>query len=325
MITNKEIYRNWVKQTGVSVPLFLEPWWLDAVALDGRMGNWDVALTQTADGKMQGVLPYFESFFLKQRLIQTPPLTPFMGPLLFYPENLNKKSSLYAFEKRVLGQLIEQLPSFLYFSQRFFPAASGNCLPFLWKNFKQSNYYTYILPAAKDEQSAWEQLDARNRKILKRTENGISVEACEEPSVMYAVLQNSYALQKKKVPFSSALLEAADNALKERERRQIWLARGKNAQITAVLYLVWDKFSLYTLALGRNGRLFEDGSYERLLWEAVKLSVVTGRPLNFCGSSTARFERKLRLFGGVLTPYALVYKGRNRWVEALRLLRGSIA
>ena len=92
------------------LPLFMQPWYLDAVCGEG---NWGVAIVQR-DGRPVAAMPWF----LKKKgiweYVAMPVLGKFHGPYLL-PEyrRLNEEHRIYA-------ELIEQLPRNLAaFSQDF--------------------------------------------------------------------------------------------------------------------------------------------------------------------------------------------------------------
>ena len=53
-MTNKERYRELCQQSD-TLPIFMQAWWLDAVCA-GK--DWDVVLSQDAQGEIQAAMPY---------------------------------------------------------------------------------------------------------------------------------------------------------------------------------------------------------------------------------------------------------------------------
>ena len=56
-MTNKERYSEWA-QAQEFIPLFMMPWWLDAVCA-GK--EWDVLLAEDNEGHIVGAMPYMLS------------------------------------------------------------------------------------------------------------------------------------------------------------------------------------------------------------------------------------------------------------------------
>ena len=95
-VKNKNLYRKFCQQHP-ELPIFLSDYWLDAVC---ERGSWQVCLSINGDSNIQGVLPFY---FTKQfgiKVIVMPPLTPFLGAWLKYPENLEKEVLIISFEKK---------------------------------------------------------------------------------------------------------------------------------------------------------------------------------------------------------------------------------
>src|SRR5438552_13718661 len=112
-------------------PVFFQPWWLEAVS----PGAWDYVVVYRGE-EVAAVLPYTFKIRLKRfRLIEMPPLTPYLGPWL--RSSNAKYANRLGEEKDLMSDLIAGLPSFATFQQDFQPAIT-NWLPFYCKEFKQT-------------------------------------------------------------------------------------------------------------------------------------------------------------------------------------------
>ena len=135
---HKEIYRSFARDQ--DLPLFFQPWYLDAVVDEGE---WDVCLAAT-DNKIIGIWPYF---FKKRHLISTithPHLTPYLGPYLFYPDLIKKEQSKRSFERKVLKELHDQLPSVSRLIMHGHPSWQ-NWRPLNWEGYQQTTVsYTHL-------------------------------------------------------------------------------------------------------------------------------------------------------------------------------------
>ena len=87
-------------------------------------------------------MPWFKKRFGLTILTQ-PPLTPTLGPWFKYYKDKNGryKSSQ---EKKLVNELINQLPKFNYYRANFSPEIT-NWLPWYWKGYSQTTRYTYRL------------------------------------------------------------------------------------------------------------------------------------------------------------------------------------
>ena len=110
------------------LPLFFQPWWLDAVCVEGE---WDVCLSLDKGGNVRGMLPYYLKKYYGFTVSTMPMLTPYLGPWIVYPP---KRKDRFSFENKVMKELIEQLPA-VAFSRQDFPVVTQNSLPFIWSGF----------------------------------------------------------------------------------------------------------------------------------------------------------------------------------------------
>ena len=83
-MTNKELYIKICQQTK-GVPVFEKPWWLDAVC-----AQWDVVIAKKG-AQLTGAWPYPVEKKLGVTLLRTPMLTPYLGPLVFFPARPERK------------------------------------------------------------------------------------------------------------------------------------------------------------------------------------------------------------------------------------------
>src|SRR5687767_10201316 len=85
------------------LPVFFQPWWLDIVSK-----HWDVALADNG-GVITGVWPFSTDKKLGLKLVRNPQLTPYLGPVFFYPEQLTAEQKVN-FEQKTFQQLWQQIP-----------------------------------------------------------------------------------------------------------------------------------------------------------------------------------------------------------------------
>jgi len=114
MQSNKERYIE-ICSRDTSIPLFLQPLWLDLVTND-----WDVLLLYNGSA-LSGALPYHTSVLKKTACFINPIWTPYVGIHIFYPSDL-KESNKARFEEQVWLQALEQLPSFAKIHIGLFPS-----------------------------------------------------------------------------------------------------------------------------------------------------------------------------------------------------------
>src|SRR6266550_3325401 len=155
----KELYSQY---SAPDLPLFHQPFWLNASAEE----NWDVALVKGGD-KIIASMPYAFEKKKSGLFIRGPHLTQFLGPH-YLIEASNQREYLNR-ETEILNQLIDQLPSFAFFEQRWH-FLYQNYLPFHWRNFQQRTRYTYVLPDLKDETMLWNGFNEKIKREIKKAD-----------------------------------------------------------------------------------------------------------------------------------------------------------
>jgi hypothetical protein len=149
-------------------PLFFQPWWLEAVS----PGRWDFVVARRGE-EVAGVLPYTFKLRLGLRLIEMPPLTPYLGPWL--RKSNAKYANQLSEEKELMSELINGLPRFAVFHQCLHPNTT-NWLPFYWKGFSQTTLYTYRIEDTSDLESLWKETRDNIRTDIKKAEKQVVIE-----------------------------------------------------------------------------------------------------------------------------------------------------
>ncbi len=313
---NKEAYRK-LCHSEADIPVFMQPWWLDVVC---EGDNWDVCLAFDKTGHITGALPFFRTRFRGFRVIRMPLLTPFLGPWLSYPPKLEKNSRRYAFEHRVLNDLIHQLPRVAYFTQNFHYDFS-NWLPFYWKGYRQTTYYSYYIEGLKDLKIVFSRFQENVKRNIKKAEKQVDISIEEDVNLFYKMNEMTFARKGLKMPYSIDFFRKIDEALKHRKKRKIFFAIDKNNGIPhAAIYLIYDSNAAYFLAGGLDPKFKTSGAMTLLFWEAIKDAADRVNRFDFEGSIIPGVENFFRSFGSVQQPYFQIYKGKNKFFDFLKVL-----
>ncbi len=313
MDANKTHYRQW-SATYSKLPLFFYPWWLDAVC--GPEG-WGVVLVKNANGAVEGVLPYHQYRRWGRPWIGMPMLTPYLGPLLLYPKKISAPQR-YAFEKRVMQDLIDQLPSFFYFQQNWTPRID-NWLPFFWKGFQQTTYYTYLFPDLGQPDKLFSRFKSATRNHIRVAARKYRISEQGSLADFFSLNEQTFQAQRKSVPYSFEFLKKIDELLQPRSWCRLYLAVADTDRCEAGIYVVRDRHVAYLLASGRHPDS-HSGAVPLLIWQALQDLSGEVRQFDFEGSILPGVETFFRSFGAQLTPYYQVRKGKYRWVEGLKVI-----
>lgn len=297
------------------IPLMLRPFWLDAVS--GEMG-WDVCLATDQGGEVTGSLVYQLSNYQCFTIVKMPPLTDYSGLWLHYPENQEKNSSRYAFEKEVCNSLIVQLPKTAFFYQQWHPAIS-NWLPFYWQGFRQTTLYTYRLNLTHANQ-LFANFKAATRTHIRKAEKELTVEKSNDLAALYELIKLSFQRQQLRPYFSYDILQRLDKELIKSNLRTIYLVRDHNKKLHAGAYITWDEQCAYYLLSGADPTLRDSSAMYLLLWQVIQDQIDRVSTLDFMGSILEPVERVFRSFGGALTPHFKITKASNKFFYLLGIL-----
>ncbi|MDX1942362.1 MAG: GNAT family N-acetyltransferase [Saprospiraceae bacterium] len=285
----------------------LRPFWQDAVCGEKA---WDVCVATDQGGEVTGFLVYHFTHYHGLPIIKMPPLTDYSGLWLHYPENQEKNSSRYTFEKEVCKTLIAQLPKTAFFYQQWHPSIT-NWLPFYWQGFRQTSLYTYQLDL-QDKTNLQKNLSQTIRKNLRKLEQVVAIEVTHDVEQLYHLLELSFARRQATFPYSLASLQKIDNALNNRNLRRIYLAKDSSNHYIAGLYLVWDERCAYSLFTGSDPNQRQNRASYLLQWQSILDSMGNVNTYDFCGSILEPVEESLRSFGGVLTPHFKINRTKNK-------------
>ena len=309
----KAAYRDFCR-AAPDVPVFAQPWYLDACA---NGGNWDVVLARDA-GRVVAALPYFYKQRGPFRYVTMPLFVKMLGPYLLplFRTDLTREHAL-------LEELIEQLPHFAAFKQNFHPSAT-NWLPFYWRGYRQTTYYTYRL-ALPDLVRLKAGLGTGIRRDIRLARQRVRVVHDLPLATFYAVNRLSFARQGLAVPYSEAQFRLLDTALAAQDARQLFFAVDDEDRVHSVVYLIWDATTAYYHLAGDDPDLRASGAGVLLAWEAIRYAseVLGRRCFDFEGSMLPGVERMRRRFGAVQTPYSFVWKYNSRTFELLEKLKSK--
>ncbi|GAB3723052.1 hypothetical protein GCM10027594_03970 [Hymenobacter agri] len=300
-------------RTAPDVPVFAQPWYLDACA---EGGTWDVVLAEE-HGQVVAALPYF---YKQKSLFQyatMPPFVKWLGPYLLpgFRGRLPK-------EHELLQALIAQLPDLAAFRQNFYPTVT-NWLPFYWQQFRQTTYYTYRLHHLRDLARVEAGLGTGIRRDIRLARPQVRVVHDLPLAEFYRVNMLSFARQKLAPPYSLAQLRRLDAALAAAGQRQLFFAVDAQGQVHSVAYLIWDNTTAYFLLAGDDPARRASGAGVLLAWECIRYaSEVLGLDcFDFEGSMLPGVERIRVRFGAVQTPYFYVWKHNSRLFKLLEQLK----
>jgi hypothetical protein len=295
-VDNKTIFTDWCAQRS-DIPIFMTPSWLDAAS---GAGQWDVAVVGQPNDLL-GFMPWFQKRKLGFRIITMPPLTPYLGPWLHYPGG-QKQPARLSFEKKVIEELLEQLPASDRFIQYFHPEIN-NWLPFKWAGFSQTSRCTYILPDLSDLHAIYTEMQGNIRREIKKAEQSLTVNQTDSVGTLYSLMRDDMAAKGEPLLFDLAHMQRVFHAAYAVGRASVFQAKDEKGVVAGCIMLVWDDRSAYYLAGACRPEFKTTGVMSLLLWQGISHSATVTKAFNFEGSIREPIERFFRAFGGIQTPY----------------------
>lgn len=311
-MADRDAYRaHAAKET--SLPLFHQPWWLDATC---GPDNWDAAMVVKGE-EMHAALPFRVRRNRGFTILSQPFLTPYLGPWL-KPTGAKRSKDLSR-QKDLMTALIDQLPRHDHYVQNWRPEVT-NWLPFHWKGFEQTTRYTYVLPNLSQQDALWSGFRENIKTDVRKAEGRSGIEMLEDASVdaVFALNERSFKRQGKTAPYDGDYLRRLDEACRAHGCGRAFIARDAEGRSHAGAYLVWDTDSAYYLVGGGDPELRNSGATSLCVWTAIRFAATVTRQFNFEGSMIESIERFFRAFGAEQIPYFTVTRTPSP------LLRGAL-
>jgi hypothetical protein len=266
--------------------------------------EWDVVLVERG-GSIVGSMPYMRSARLGFTTITHPPLTPRLGPWLRAAEG--KYATRLAREKDIMEALIDGLPRFDFFSQAWSTALT-NWLPFHWKGFTATTYYTYVLADLSNLDGVWSRFQENIRREIRKATGRAKLRMRPNATIddLLALNRATFTRQQMALPYSETLVRSLEAACRNRECSRVLIAEDETGTAHAGALLVWDADACYYLIGGGDPTKRNSGAASLCIWEGIQHAARVGRHFDFEGSMMEPIERFFRGFGATQQPYFLV-------------------
>lgn len=314
--SKKEKYRNFCINKNISV--FGKDWWLDSVCGED---NWDVCLVENDEGIIAS-LPYYRTRKIGFNIISMPVFTQTMGLYIKYPSGLKRDEKL-SYEKKILDNLMNQIPSISFFQQSY-KYTLTNWLPFYWKGYNQTTRYTYLIEDIINLEQVFDGFSRSKKKNIKKSEKIVSVKFDLPAKEFYQNHRETLSKQNKVISYDFDTFNLMyKNAYKNDSGRTIY-AVDENNNIHAALFVIWDLDSAYNLISTIDPLYRNSGANSLLIKEIIKFTSVKTKNFDFCGSMIENVEHSIRKFGGIQKPYFEISKSNSRSYSLLKKINGFI-
>ena len=240
--------------------------------------------------------------FFSRRRIRLPKLTQKMGVLFEDFSNLKCASRLEK-EKKIIYEFVDILKQEKKSYNMAFDWHFYNWLPFYWKGFEQTTWYTYVIDfTSKDLDSIWQDMDERTRNSIRKAQKiPLSVYETSDLSRLYEFDKITFDRQKRRMPYSFGYIEKLYVIFKDNIR--MLEAVDDNGTVQAISFYISDKKSVYYLMSGADPNYKNSGAQNLIQWEAIKYYYDKVRYFDFEGSILENIEANFRKFGAEQKPY----------------------
>ena len=298
------------------LPVWHQPWWLDATA--GSDG-WDAVMVSKGSS-IAAVLPYTKRRRNGFTVLTQPPLTQSLGPW-FTGEHKPKLSE----QHRLLAALMEQLPAAHGYRQNWMPELN-NWLPFYWAGYSQSTRYTYRLDLSDNTDALWQQMEGRCRTAIRKgtSQSNLTVGTSRDVDDFWQLIAHVFSRHGQDVPYSRALVDQILRAGTAQKALTMYVARDAAGIAHAGAIVIHDQLRSYYILGGTSEEHRDSGGMNVALWQAILEAHARGhRIFDFEGSMIGPIESFFRSFGSRQTPYFRVWKHHHPVLRQFMRLRGQ--
>ncbi len=301
------------------IPLFLRYDWISTVAKDE---DWGV-LFSGDPGAPKGFLVYFMKRKFGVKKITHPPLTPYLGPWIFYPEG-QKQAQRYGHEKKVMDELIEQLPPHHDLVLNFHPSIN-NWLPFYWKGFNEQVRYTYRSEAFQDSHARFKSFSGKVRTDIRKAEKILTINSSDRIDPLHELQVKAFNTKGIRLPYDQAYFQRIDEMLAPKKERKILYTLDEKGNTIGGIYLVMDQKTCYYLIGALDPEVKSQGSMSLLIWKGIEEAMDQGLSFDFEGSMIEPIERFFRGFGAEQMPYHSIGRTPSPLLRMKKALSYSVS
>ena len=315
-MTNKERYGEWAAAQEY-IPLFMMPWWLDAVCA-GK--TWDVLLAEDEQGNILGAMPYLLRKRAWFKYILMPQQTP-VGGIWVTPEVTSDRWKT----AEVCRQLKEQLDSLglAYYYQQYLPGSL--CVDALKAyGFRAKERVTYRVDDLSDLDKVIESFSKNKKRQLQKALS-LHAERTMDVEDFYRFHVQCLANRKRKIRDTREFLRVLERKARRLGQCEILSICNADGQVYAAAFLVWDKQYMYYLIPVINKAFGDSGAGALLVLEAMKRARGKKVMFDFEGSMHKGTAWHYQQFGSTPTIYYGVEKYYKPsvhlaiWLQKLRV------
>lgn len=290
-MNSKQKYIEYCNQLIESIPIFSQPFWLDAVA-----ENWDISLIINDDGKIIAALPYCWKGNLFTKRIYLPDVSFYQSALFFSDVDKNSKQKL-------TEQLIQQLPKTVKSYFKFLPEHSAVNLS--KSGFTKEDYATYIISTKQEMVLS----SNHKRNVQKGNKLHYIVKESKNSEASFALLTSTFARQNIQSKITFADFKKLNSFVKKHQVGKTIDCLDEQKNLLASVFIVEDANAVYYLFGGYNTAYKNSGAMTFLLHDVIQAARNQQKDFNFCGSSKKSIAAYFEGFGATQQTISIWKKG----------------
>lgn len=299
IVSNKDAYRAWA-ETQLTMPIFLQPWWMDAVTA-GK--EWDVLLVRRNE-TILAAMPYLIRKRVGLRFITMPQQTQLGG--LWVNEHLELNDLL---SQEVITELCKQLDNLkLAYYYQHWPLHSPLARRMHSHGYKVRERITYRIDDLHDTDAIVRRFSKNKRRQLQKAEslNLVVEENKLSQEDFYRFHRQCLSNQHKNISYTREFFLVLERKTRRLQQSSILTVSDQEGHIHAAAFLVWDKQTMYYLIPCFDPQYKDSGAGALLVLGALKLAQRLGRKFDFEGSMIRSVANHYRQFGSSPTLYCSV-------------------
>jgi CelD/BcsL family acetyltransferase involved in cellulose biosynthesis len=291
--------------------VFHYSWWLAITASSLR-----ILAARNESGDLIGGLPLPLKRAAGLKLLHTPLLTPYLGPIfdISAADGTCDRLHLMRSYGEALGRAVGPFDGFRYIAGADAPDLQG----FLWAGFSASLAYTFRF-SAKQSISEISKCMTRThtQKLTKAKRLNLVVERDGAMETLLELNKMTFERKGAAAPYSSSLVLRLWETARARKQANLYVARTEKGQPVAALFTVHDERTAYQIISGFDPAFPEVPGQNLVLWTAIQDAIEAGRNYDFEGSALRGVETFYRRWGCEAVPVWIIEKTGS--------MRGSLA
>lgn len=292
--------------------VFEQQWYLDAATSETAQ-----KVFYEKGGNRLACLSFVINKRLGKNILTIPPFMQTCG--ICYADPEWKTTKHLDSQKTAINAIIDQLPKKTSIDL-YLDSHCQYVLPWIWRGFKATPYFTYRIEDLSDLSVCWQNLRSNIRNNARKAEKIVHIEADMPIDVLFDIQDKTFARQNRKNPFDKDGIRRIDAALREHDSCKLLCAVDSENRVHAAAYFMYNEHCCYYFYGGGDPELRSSEAASLLLWEGIRFASTVSKCFDFEGSMVEPIERFFRAFGGTPQVYYRVSRlyGRHRLAEWLK-------